>query len=322
MLRNLYVHPNGQIPAYEWNFSDVNPPGARLGHALSLQDGADARPRRPALPGAVVPGADAELQLVGEPEGPVREERVRRRLPGARQHRRVRPQRAAADRRLARAGGRDGVDGVLLPVHAGDGADPVRIRPDVRGGRLQVRPALHVDLVRDGPHRRAPRRDVGRAGRVLLRPAAAAGRPGHAPEGAVAGRPAAAVRVHGVRGGCGHALSEADGDDRAVPEAPSGAGVARGADRRGLHRLQGPAAAVDPQQEEAGAGARLHARRERVPRAARHPLALALPPGSSVHVLGRSPGVQGPVPAGRIEHRACSAGTPTGGARCGCRSTR
>ena len=26
MLRGLYVHPSGQIPAYEWNFSDVNPP--------------------------------------------------------------------------------------------------------------------------------------------------------------------------------------------------------------------------------------------------------------------------------------------------------
>ena len=26
MLRSLYIHPNGQIPAYEWNFSDVNPP--------------------------------------------------------------------------------------------------------------------------------------------------------------------------------------------------------------------------------------------------------------------------------------------------------
>ncbi len=26
MLRDLYSHPNGQIPAYEWNFSDVNPP--------------------------------------------------------------------------------------------------------------------------------------------------------------------------------------------------------------------------------------------------------------------------------------------------------
>jgi hypothetical protein len=26
MLHGLYLHPSGQIPAYEWNFSDVNPP--------------------------------------------------------------------------------------------------------------------------------------------------------------------------------------------------------------------------------------------------------------------------------------------------------
>jgi hypothetical protein len=26
MLRTVYLHPSGQIPAYEWNFSDVNPP--------------------------------------------------------------------------------------------------------------------------------------------------------------------------------------------------------------------------------------------------------------------------------------------------------
>jgi hypothetical protein len=26
MLRENYIHPNGQIPAYEWNFGDVNPP--------------------------------------------------------------------------------------------------------------------------------------------------------------------------------------------------------------------------------------------------------------------------------------------------------
>jgi len=26
MLDDLYIHPNGQLPAYEWNFSDVNPP--------------------------------------------------------------------------------------------------------------------------------------------------------------------------------------------------------------------------------------------------------------------------------------------------------
>jgi hypothetical protein len=26
MLRGVYMHPSGQLPAYEWNFSDVNPP--------------------------------------------------------------------------------------------------------------------------------------------------------------------------------------------------------------------------------------------------------------------------------------------------------
>ncbi|MBA5867499.1 MAG: glucosidase [Nitrospira sp. CR1.3] len=26
MLHDLYIHPNGQVPAYEWNFGDVNPP--------------------------------------------------------------------------------------------------------------------------------------------------------------------------------------------------------------------------------------------------------------------------------------------------------
>jgi hypothetical protein len=26
MLQEVYLHPNGQIPAYEWNFGDVNPP--------------------------------------------------------------------------------------------------------------------------------------------------------------------------------------------------------------------------------------------------------------------------------------------------------
>ena len=26
VLRDLYLHPSGQVPAYEWNFSDVNPP--------------------------------------------------------------------------------------------------------------------------------------------------------------------------------------------------------------------------------------------------------------------------------------------------------
>ncbi|MBK8176725.1 MAG: glucosidase [Rhodospirillales bacterium] len=31
VLRETYLHPNGQIPAYEWNFSDVNPPVHAMG---------------------------------------------------------------------------------------------------------------------------------------------------------------------------------------------------------------------------------------------------------------------------------------------------
>ena len=53
----------------------------------------------------------------------------------------------------------------------------------------------------------------------------------------VAGRAVAAVRVDGVRGGCCHALSEADGDDRAVPQTPSRVGFPCRPDRRGFHRL-------------------------------------------------------------------------------------
>ena len=26
MLKESYLHPSGQLPAYEWNFGDVNPP--------------------------------------------------------------------------------------------------------------------------------------------------------------------------------------------------------------------------------------------------------------------------------------------------------
>ena len=121
MLRSLYAHPNGQIPAYEWNFGDVNPPVHAWATLYLLQDGAHARPRRPPFPGAVVPGVDAQFQLVGQPEGSRGAQRVRRRVSGSRQHRRLRPQRAAANRRIAGAGGRHGLDGVLLPVHARDG---------------------------------------------------------------------------------------------------------------------------------------------------------------------------------------------------------
>ena len=51
--------------------------GARLGDDLPVPDGAGAPGRRrPGVPQAVFCEADAELQLVGEPQGPLRQEPV------------------------------------------------------------------------------------------------------------------------------------------------------------------------------------------------------------------------------------------------------
>ena len=95
------------------------PAGPRLVHHLHLPpgEGADGRGRQ-GLAQEQLPEAAAELHLVGQPQGPLRAERLRGRLPGPGQHRRLRPQRAAADRRLPGAGRRHRLDGPVLPEHA------------------------------------------------------------------------------------------------------------------------------------------------------------------------------------------------------------
>ena len=188
MLRERYMHPNGQIPAYEWNFGDVNPPV----HAWStiftyrLEKAQNGR-RRQGLAQEQLPEAAAQLHLVGQPQGPLGTERLRGRLPGPGQHRRVRPQRAAADRRLPGAGRRHRLDGPVLPEHARDRRRTGDDRSGLRGHGAQVRRALPVDRLVDGARGRR-HRHVGRGGRLLLRRAAPAQRPGPAAQGPVDGR--------------------------------------------------------------------------------------------------------------------------------------
>ena len=78
LLREWFQHPNGALPAYEWNFDDVNPPVHALAaiRVFVIDGGTDLR-----LPGTGVPEAAAELHLVAQPAGPRREQPVRRRLP-------------------------------------------------------------------------------------------------------------------------------------------------------------------------------------------------------------------------------------------------
>ena len=67
LLFEQFQHPNGQIPAYEWEFSDLNPPV----HAWAVwrvynMDRSAVRQGRPRVPGEVLPQAADQLRLVGQ----------------------------------------------------------------------------------------------------------------------------------------------------------------------------------------------------------------------------------------------------------------
>ena len=66
-LREWYMHPNGQLPAYEWNFSDVNPPVHAWAVWRVYKISAKKRGARPPLPRARLPKATPQFQLVGKP---------------------------------------------------------------------------------------------------------------------------------------------------------------------------------------------------------------------------------------------------------------
>ena len=175
MLKARYQHSNGQLPAYEWNFSDVNPPVHAW--AMLFQYRTEQAMR-----------GEGDVEFLKRAFGKLvinftwwvnrkdrlGQERVRGRISRSRQHRRVRSQRRVADRRSSRAGRRHRVDGDVLPEHVRDRDRTGGARSQLRRSRLQVRRALPVDWRR--PEQGWRRRDVGRRGWLLLRRAAPAGR--------------------------------------------------------------------------------------------------------------------------------------------------
>ena len=159
--REWYMHPNGQLPAYEWAFGDVNPPvhawaalrvfeidGSkdhafleRVFHKLLLNFTWWVN-RKDTDGNNVFEGGFLGLDNIGPFD---------RSAPA-----RWRPARAVRRHRL---------DGDVRAVDARDGARPGRARPHVRGPGDEVLRALR--LHRGRPERRGP---VGRGGRLLLRP--------------------------------------------------------------------------------------------------------------------------------------------------------
>ena len=191
MLRELYLHPSGQLPAYEWNFSDVNPPV----HAWAT---------------LLVYETELEQRGTGDVEW----------LKAAFQKLLVNftwwINRKDLTGRNVFEGGFLGLDNIGVfdrssPLPTGghleqsDGTawmaffsqcmlsialELANHEDDVPRDGAQVRRALHVHLRRDGPHRRQPRRALGRGGRLLLRRPPTARRHRATAEGAIDGRPA------------------------------------------------------------------------------------------------------------------------------------
>ena len=118
-----HTHPNGQIPAYEWNFSDVNPPVHAWATLFLYKTErtlgrADLRFLERSFQGLML-----NFSWSINRKDPAGRNVFAGGIPWSRQHRRLRPECPAPHGRYARAGGRNGLDGVLLPEHAGDGPD-------------------------------------------------------------------------------------------------------------------------------------------------------------------------------------------------------
>ena len=89
LTREWYQHPNGQLPAYEWSFSDVNPPvhAWAAWRVYKIDRRMNGKPDRDFL-APDLPEAPAELHLVGQSQGHRGPQRLPGRLPRAGQHRR------------------------------------------------------------------------------------------------------------------------------------------------------------------------------------------------------------------------------------------
>ncbi len=109
---------------------------------------------RPQVSRARLHQAAAQLHLVGEPQGPARPQRLRRRLPRHGQYRRLRPVGAATGRRHAGAVRRNVLDGDVQPEHAAHRHRAGAGRRRLSGHRDQVLRAFPDDRRRDDQPRR------------------------------------------------------------------------------------------------------------------------------------------------------------------------
>ncbi len=318
MLKARYQHSNGQLPAYEWNFGDVNPPvhawatlfQYRIEQAQRGEGDVEFLKRafgkllinftwwvnrKDRLGKSVFEGGFLGLDNIGD----------------------LRPQRRAAHRRPPRAGRRHRLDGDVLPEHVRDRDRARSPRRQLRRPRLQVRRALPLDRRRHEQGGR--RRHVGRGGRLLLRRPAPAGRQRRASQGPLARRAVAALCHDRHRTVAARARAAGRQVARDAVPPHSRAPRRYPPDRSRAHEFRRPDHCGARRCRPVAADPLAHAGRTGIPEPLRHPLGIAVARAASIR---RARGREG-VPRSPISQPSrtagCSAGTPTGAAPCGSR---
>ena len=276
------------------------------------------RPGRPRLAGDALPEAGEELHLVGQPQGPRRAATCSRAASSAWTTSACSTAARRCPPAAPRPGRRHRLDGALLPEHAQIALelsldDPVYVEQAQKFFEHFAWIAAAMNHIgRTG-------RAVGRGGRLLLRRAAAAR--------TAAAMPLKVRSMVGLLPLCAATVFEPS-VLRAVPELvdaarrvrrPAPAAPTALRDARLQARRDGPAAVRAVRREHGCAGSWPDARRGGVPRPARHPLAVALPPRPPVRLRRRRPGLPASATCRRSPTPACSAATPTGAGRCGSR---
>src|SRR6266852_5084083 len=274
LTREWYMHPNGQLPAYEWAFGDVNPPV----HAWA---------------------AWRVYQLDRDRRGTGDREFLERIFHKLMLNFTWWVNRKDADRRPYQPVGWHRLDG---DVHAQPDAHRPRARrgqPRLRGHRHQILRAFSLHRRGDDQYRREWHRAVGRGRRVLLRCLEPTRRtPGAAP-GTVDGRADPALRGRGARRLRLQPLARICPSAPLVPRIPTGPGTARLALDRSQCRRAAPAVAAARASHQASA--RPHARRKRVPVRVRDPGGLEVSREQSLCLRARRKPLQHRLCAGRVD---------------------
>ena len=298
-----YMHPNGQMPAYEWNFSDVNPP-VHAWAALRIYE-MDKRHNGGNGDRSFLERVFVKLLLnftwwVNRKD-PVGAQCLPGRFSRPRQHRHLRSLGTAAGGWHPHPVGRYLLDGDVLPEHAADRPRAGAGRSRLRRHRHQIRRTFPADRRGDDQPRRRGMRAVGRPGQLLLRLAVPpVGRKGSA-QAPFDRRADPAVRGRGARRG------PAEGRAGVYPAhevvSPASSATREAGDPPGKARRRKPTADRDCPCLPHEAGARAHAGRERISLTLRRARRFAGLFGSPLRLRMRRVPLRSEICAGGIRQR-------------------